>query len=654
MHISWKESSDLIAMDDLKAALTSHFAAEPAADRAAFLARCDRFGQDAIDLLRLLYGEREDFNTQAEAIFKTAADAFASRRRALKTLDRQREADPAWYQDHRLVGAVCYVDRFAGTLAGLKEKIPYLKELGVNYLHLMPLYRTPDGPNDGGYAVSSYREVSPHLGEMKDLVALADSLHEEGIALVLDFVFNHTADDHEWALKALAGDKDHQEYYFFFDDRSLPDAYDRTLREIFPDEHPGAFTYREDVKKWVWTTFHSYQWDLNYRNPAVFREMLAELLSLANAGADVIRLDAVVFIWKKLGTTCENLPETHLIIQALNAFVRMAAPATVFKSEAIVHPDDVVQFFGTGRMSGRECELSYNPLLMVELWEALATGFTHLLTASMRARFSAPPANCAWVNYVRCHDDIGWGFADEDAWALHIDGFNHRQFLNRFYTGVEPGSFAAGHPFQFNPRNMDMRISGTAASLAGLEKALEQGNPLLVELALRRILLIHSIIFGMGGIPLIYLGDEIGQLNDRAYRDDPAHAGDSRWVHRGKMDWERSADRHDPETPAGRIFTTLARLSAIRKEHPAFGARAQTTLPDIRNPHLYACEKRAPGDRVILLGNFTGERQQFDAWTLPDYRPGRRCCDLISGREWDGGDWSLGPYEFLWLHWPDE
>jgi amylosucrase len=415
-----------------------------AEDRAVFLRRLDTYGPDIYELLYSLYGDREDFTFCLQAIFLTAADAYLARPPELKTLDLEREANQRWYQQHTMMGGVCYVDLFARRLRNVRDRIPYFKELGLTYLHLMPLFRTPNGPDDGGYAVSSYREVDSTLGTMDDLRELAAELRAKGISLVLDFVFNHTASDHEWALQARAGDPYYQGFYFIFDDRTTPDAYERTLREIFPDEHPGAFTYYPDIEKWVWTTFHTYQWDLNYHNPIVLQRMLVEMLFLANVGAEVLRLDAVPFIWKEMGTSCENLPQAHTIIRAFNALVRIAAPAVLFKSEAIVHPDDVARYFGQGKWAGRECQISYNPVLMVSLWEALATQHTHLLTYTMQRRFDIPE-NCCWVNYVRSHDDIGWGFADEDAEALGIHGFYHRQFLNRFYTGQEEASRWAIH-----------------------------------------------------------------------------------------------------------------------------------------------------------------------------------------------------------------
>lgn len=593
--------------------------------------------------LRQLYGGRYDFFYHLEGILELAARCWLGRPEDLRRLDAAREADPDWFQSARMMGAVCYLDRFAGDLAGLRERLAYLRELGITYLHLMPLFRTPAGDNDGGYAVSSYREVDARLGTMAELAALFRDLRRAGISPVLDFVFNHTSDEHEWARRALAGDPDYQDFYLIFPDRELPDAYEAHLREIFPQERPGSFTYRPEIGRWVWTTFHSFQWDLNYANPAVFSAMAEEMLFLANQGVEVLRLDAVVFIWKRLGTSCENLPEAHLIIRAFNALARIAAPALLFKSEAIVHPDDIASF-----ISPEECQLSYNPLLMALLWEALATRDVRLLRESMRARLRINPRT-AWVNYVRCHDDIGWTFDNGDAERLGIDPVGHRQFLNAFYTGRFPGSFARGLPFQENPRTGDARVSGTAASLAGLEKALYGEGPAEVDLAIRRILLLHSVILSIGGIPLLYLGDEVGMLNDYRHRNDPATAADSRWVHRPRFDWEAVGQHANPDTPEGRISAELRRLIRLRQQCPGFsGITAEIIDPG--NDHIFGYVRQGAGGRVLVLANVTEREQTISANQLRLRGLAYRFTDLVTGETLTlANDLSLEPYRFVWL-----
>jgi amylosucrase len=593
-------------------------------------------------LLLGLYGREYDFYYYLEVLLASLAEAWIARPADLKALDGARQADPAWFRSNQMLGGVCYVDLFAGDLAGIRARIPYFKELGLTYLHLMPLFRAPVGENDGGYAISSYREVDPTLGSLADLSGLAAELRRSGISLVLDYVFNHTSSEHEWALRAQAGDPEYQEFYRMFPDRTLPDAYERTLREIFPDEHRGAFTWFEDVHSWVWTTFHSYQWDLNYHNPAVFIAMVQEMLALANVGVEVLRLDAVAFIWKQMGTSCENLPEAHQLIQAFNTAARIAAPLLLFKSEAIVHPDEVARYIRTD-----ECQISYNPLLMALLWEALATRDVRLLAASMRDRYPIP-AGCAWVNYVRCHDDIGWTFSDEDALSLEINGFGHRQFLNAFYTGRFPGSFARGLPFQENLKTGDCRISGTCASLAGLEKALTEETAAEVALAVRRILLIHGVILTAGGIPLIYLGDELGALNDYHFSADPARAGDSRWVHRLRMDWERAGLRHQPGSLEGQIYTGLQRLIALRKSQPAFSG-SELQVVDSGSRQVFAYLRVAPGQRILALANFSEVPQIIPVNLLRLYGLGYDFRSLLTGEPVPWHDLTLEPYQLLFL-----
>jgi len=634
----WHEREARRTLRRLQPRIQAALGDDPDAD--AFMTRLQAHFLQIFRLLHSVYGAHYDFFYHLEQILLAAVDVHRARPQKLRALDRQREADPDWFQSEQMVGAVIYVDLFADTLQGVRDKIPYLLELGITYLHLMPLFDAPAANSDGGYAVSDYRKVNPKLGTMGELAALADDLREHGISLVVDFVFNHTSDEHEWARKALGGDEQYQEYYYMFDDRTLPDQYERTLREIFPQQAPGSFTYRHEINKWVWTTFNHFQWDLNYQNPAVFRAMMGEMLFLANQGVELLRLDAVAFIWKEMGTTCENLPQAHWLIQAFNALTRVVAPSMLFKSEAIVHPREVATY-----ISWEECPVSYNPTLMALTWEALATRKVNLLRRSMENYFTLPPRG-VWVNYVRCHDDIGWTFADEDAMLLGINGYDHRQFLNRFYTGRFEGSFAMGMPFNYNPVNQDMRICGMAASLGGLEQALKIDNMLFYEHALRRLELIHSVIISAGGIPLLYLGDEIATLNDYSFEQDPAKKSDERWVHRPHFDWSRAAQREDITTPQGRIFQTLKRLIALRKAHKAFGG-VDTRWVESGSEHVLAYVRSG---QILVLANFSEYGQMLPSYAVMPHLRAARAFDLISQQEvMLSGGVRLEPYQFMWL-----
>ncbi len=591
----------------------------------AYLARLKRHFPRLFRSLFRLYGKQYDFFYHLENILASATEMWLSRPAELKALDALREADPDWFQSNRMVGTMCYVDLFAGDIEGLRERIGYLSELGITYLHLMPVFRAPAGDNDGGYAVSSYREVEPRLGTMEQLAELATELRHHGISLTLDFVFNHTADEHEWAQRALAGEREYQAYYRMFPDRELPDAYERSMPEVFTEDHPGAFTYLGRIKKWVWTTFHTYQWDLNYENPVVFNRMLEEMLFLANQGVEILRLDAVAFLWKRLGTNCQNLPEAHWIIQAYNAVVSIAAPAMIFKSEAIVHPDEVNKYIGAG-----ECPLSYNPQLMALLWDALATRDIRVLHYSMSKRFSIPEG-CAWVNYVRCHDDIGWAFSNDDIEALGFSPGEHRRFLNLFFTGKFEGSFSRGIPFQEDPRTGEARISGTCASLTGVEMAIAQQDEEELELSIRRILLIHGIIITIGGIPLVYLGDEIAMLNDYGYEQDPAKIGDSRWLHRPKFDHESAELRRNVSTIQGRVYQGLLRLVQLRSQNLAF-TRAETEFIETGNDHVFGFLRSSAQHMVFVLASFSEKEQRLEAKFLRRMGMRKTMVDLFAGR----------------------
>ena len=484
-------------------------------------------------LLYELYGKRWDFYKVLNELEKLMHKAYEERNSSLKKNDENFLNTPVekrWYLKSDAVGMMLYVDLFSGDLKKLLTKIDYFKESGINYIHLMPLFDCPKDDNDGGYAISSYRKVQENLGTIEDLKKVADVFHKNGIKLVLDFVFNHTSDEHEWALKAKAGNIQYQKYYYMLDDKKEVDEWNSTLREIFPSVRRGSFTYYEDLKKWVWTTFNSFQWDLNYSNPEVFLAMCNELLSIANLGVDVLRLDALAFVWKEKYTCCESLDNAHKLISAFQCVASIVAPGLQFKSEAIVHPDQVIKY-----INKNECTLSYNPLQMALFWSTLATRDTRLLTLSLKKRWSIPK-ECAWINYIRCHDDIGWTFSDEDAASLGIDGYSHRNFLNRFYTERFEGTFAKGEPFQLNPSTGDCRICGTMSSLAGLEQAEELKDTLYKKMTLVRMKMMYAVLFALPGIPLLYSGDEKALFNDYTYRHDPNKSYDSRWVHRIKRD----------------------------------------------------------------------------------------------------------------------
>jgi amylosucrase len=617
----------------------------------AFAVRLERWFSELRGPLVALYGADERFPAAWAALLRAIAATAAARPDELRALDHEREITPDWLHREQAVGYVTYVDRFAGTLPGVRERLPYLRELGVGYLHLMPLLRARPAPNDGGYAVVDYGAVEPALGTMDDLRALAADLRAAGMALCVDVVLNHTAREHPWAQAAMAGDERMLAFYRTFPDRSGPDGFELTLPEVFPDTAPGSFTWEPALGRWVWTTFNAYQWDLDWSNPEVFVAMAEVVLNLAAAGVDVLRLDAAPFLWKRRGTDCQNQPEVHDILQALRAVVRIAAPAVAFKAEAIVSPRQLVAYLGTGRHEGKECDLAYHNVLMVLLWSALASRRVALMTQTLRAMPRVPPLS-GWVTYVRCHDDIGWAIADEDAAAVGEDGYLHRRFLADFYAGDFPGSFARGARFQPDPRTGDARTSGMAAALTGLERARAAGDAAAVELAIRRLLLLYAIAFCHGGLPLIYMGDELGLGNDDAYLDDPARADDNRWMHRPPMDWGATERRGDPATVEGRLFAGLRRLVAARRATRAVHAQGRSEPVWTGNDHVFGLVREHAGERLLVLASFTPEPQAVHGDVARD----RGFAIAGDAAEPDGrplqveGDFVvLAPYQHLWL-----
>lgn len=562
-------------------------------------------------LFHTLYGHRPDFRFQMQRLVETMARQYILRPSFLKRTDLAREKDHTWFLSQQWVGMALYCDGFAGSLKDMPSRLHYLQDLGINLVHIMPIADCPAGHSDGGYAIRNYREVDQRYGTLEELDDLAANLRKRGMLLTLDIVVNHTSDQHAWAQKARTGDKHYQDYYYTFDDRQVPDMYEESMPEIFPETAPGNFTWDEAMGKWVMTVFHHYQWDLNYQNPAVLIEMVDIILYWANRGADILRLDAVAFLWKKLGSACQNEREAHQILQLMKDCCQVTAPGVLFIAEAIVAPFEIIKYFGEDAINAKECEIAYNATFMALLWEAVATKKATLLNIGIR---SIPDKleRATWLNYVRCHDDIGWGFGDSDIVAAGYDPLAHRKFLVDFYTGNFDGSRATGLAFGKNAKTGDARISGSLASLAGLESALSSNDSEAIDAAIKTILLLHSMILSFGGIPLLYYGDAIGTLNDGSYLEDETKSHDNRWVHRPRMDWDKAAERTRPGTVEYRIFSALKKMIAVRKETPAFADRNNRELLNIENPHLFAFSRFDPEgwqNRLLVVGNFDTQPQ---------------------------------------------
>ena len=620
------------------------------ADDEIFALRLARSDADLWPMLEGLYGQRPDYAAFRAALNEALRASWAMRPAELRHLDLKRDLEPDWFLRSDMAGYVFYIDRFAGTLRDVLGKLDYLADLGITYVHFMPCLKPRPGDSDGGYSVMDYGAINPAYGSMEDFEFVAGELRKRGISLCIDLVLNHTAKEHDWAVQAVAGDAAYQDYYLMYDSPEVPDQYERSLVEVFPDNAPGNFTHYPDFGKWVWTTFNEHQWDLNWANPQVFLEITKIMLDLANKGVDVLRLDAVAFMWKRMGTRCQSEPEVHMLLQALRACCRIACPAVLHLEEAIVAPAEMLPYLGRGKHDGREGNFAYHNSLMVQFWGALAARDTGLMTYVLASHFPDRLTNASYATYIRCHDDIGWAVTDEDAGARGLNGALHRAYLSDFYAGGFAGSFAQGALFQENPATRDKRISGSFASLAGLEKAIAAKDAGAIDLAIHRILMGHALIAAFGGIPLIYMGDELAMLNDYGYLAEPAHAHDSRWIHRPKMDWDVAALRESAELPAGRVFRGVRDILARRRATPALHAGTPTRVLDAGHSGVFAVARMAPTGTVLCLFNFTENWAHVpEAWARA--QGVSHMHDALSDGpvSAEGGVIALPPYARVWL-----
>lgn len=567
--------------------------------------------------------------------------AWRARKKPLRDQDALREADPDWYRRRDLLGMMLYTDAFAGDLKGVQGKLDYLQECGVDYLHLMPLLESPKGRSDGGYAVSDFRKVQPGLGTMEDLEELADSCRRRGICLCLDFVMNHTSEDHAWAKKARANESGYRDRYFFYDDWTIPREFEKTVPQVFPTTAPGSFTQLEDGQV-VMTNFYPYQWDLNYANPAVFNDMTENLLYLADRGLDVIRLDAVPYIWKQLGTPCRNLPQVHTLVRMLRMAVEVVCPGVLLLGEVVMEPAKVAPYFGTPEKP--ECHMLYNVTTMATTWHTLATGDVSLLRRQMEI-VCGLPKEFLFLNYLRCHDDIGWGL--DYPWLRQNSGTDevaHKRYLNDYFTGRGYGSDSRGELYNDDPRLGDARLCGTTASLCGMEAAEAEGDAFKLERSVACDLTLHAWMLSQSGIPVVYSGDEVGQLNDWTYQDDPDKREDSRYIHRGAFQWDLAERRADPGTRQGKLFQGLRRLESIRAAEPCFDAKADVWVEESGSVHVLALCRRMGERELVCLFNFSSRFVRARVERDGAYT------ELMYGTRYDGlRDVELWPNGFAWL-----
>ena len=613
--------------------------------RAAARAKSDAVFQRRIDRhhdeLRWLYMELYDNGSMFAELCDQMHAFFEQRPEPLRRLDAEREAAGAWYRRRDLLGMQLYIDNFAGTIPGVEDRLDYIERCNVNYLHLMPFLDTPTdrSRSDGGYAVSDFRAVKPELGTMDDLVRLAERCHERGISLCMDFVMNHTSDEHEWARRAHAGEGEYMSRYFITDDQEAMERYSRDVPQVFPTTAPGHFTYLPELGKHVMTQFYPYQWDLNYRNPRVFNEMMYNFLYLANQGIDIIRLDAVPYIWKQLGTNCRNLPQVHTIVRMMRMIAEVVCPGIVLLGEVVMAPVEVVPYFGT--VEKPECHMLYNVTTMATTWNAVACRVTRLLREQLTTVCDLP-REYTFLNYLRCHDDIGWGL-DYDAlrrWGM--EEVPHKAYLNAYFTGREPGSVSRGELYNADPVTGDARFCATTASMCGVEAAGFEGNEAAMGVAVRKDVMLHAYLLTQSGLPIVCSGDEVGQVNDYTYKNDPERAGDSRYVHRGRFDWSLVDQVGEKDSVAAQIFGALSHLEAVRRGDELFDADAQVHVVDYGDQAILWIVRRAGGRELSAVFNFSDGEKHL-------WMPGEdEYVDLVSGESSRFQEFDLAAWDFRW------
>lgn len=592
------------------------------------------------DELKWLYMELYHNDSMFAELCTNLYQYYKERRQALKKRDEKREQDPDWFKRNDMLGMMLYIDNFAGNLQGVRQKLPYLSSCNVNCIHLMPFLDTPKGRSDGGYAVADFRKVRPDLGTMEELAELADMCHKRDMNLCMDFVMNHTSEEHEWAVRARAGEGEYMSRYFFYDSYEIPGRYEQTVPQVFPTTAPGNFTYLPDIGHYVMTTFYPYQWDLNYANPRVFNEMMYNFLFFANQGMDIIRIDAVPYIWKELGTKCRNLPQVHTIVRMMRMIGEIVCPSVALLGEVVMEPEKVAPYFGT--VEKPECHMLYNVTTMASTWNCVATKDVRLLQQQMEI-VNRLPKQYTFLNYLRCHDDIGWGLDYGFLRKWGMEEVPHKRFLNDYFRGRVEGSASRGELYNDDPVTQDARFCGTTASMCGVESAEFEGSKEKLDEAVRLDVMLHAYMLAQSGIPMLYSGDEIGQVNDYSYKENPDKAEDSRYIHRGRFRWELAEKRQDAASMQGRIFAALDKLETIRREEKVFAASSDVQVYYVHNDSVLCILREQEGERFFGIFNFSDSEQT--AWMQED----GEYIDLLSGEKILLKDVRIAGHDFYWI-----
>lgn len=592
------------------------------------------------DELKWLYMELYGNDDMFFELCSRMQQFYEERSNALKTRDREKETDPEWFRKKEMLGMMLYIDNFAGTIRGVEKKLDYIQDCNVNCIHLMPFLDVTKGKSDGGYAVKDFRKVREDLGTMEDLETLTKKCHEKGMNVCMDFVMNHTSEDHEWAVKARKGEGEYMSRYFFFDNPVIPERYEQTVPQVFPTTAPGNFTYLPELDHYVMTTFYPYQWDLNYGNPRVFNEMMYNFLYFANIGMDIIRIDAVPYIWKEMGTPCRNLKQVHTIVRMMRMIGEIVCPATILLGEVVMEPEKVAPYFGT--VEKPECHMLYNVTTMATIWHSLAAQDTSLLKKQLDT-VCALPGEYTFLNYLRCHDDIGWGLDFDFLKGQGMEEIPHKRYLNDYYTGKFPGSVSRGELYNDDPVTQDARFCGTTASMCGIESAGFEQDEEKMEAAIRLDIMLHAYMLMQSGIPMLYSGDEIGQVNDYTYKEDPDKCADSRYIHRGAFRWDLAKKRKNKGTVEGQIFQSLDYLEKLRKQEKVFDADAKVYTYETWQQGIICVVREKAGTKMIGVFNFAKEPRTVSVY------PEESGKDMISGSAVEMDQILVGGHDFRWV-----
>lgn len=558
-----------------------------------------------IDELKWLYMELYSNESMLSELCYQIHNFFIERDEGLKNRDVTRENNPDWYRKSKMTGMALYIDHFADTIKGVEQSIEHLQKCNINYVHFMPFFETTRYRTDDQYAITDFRKTMEKIGKIEDLCHLTKLCHEKSINVSVDFIMNRTSNEHEWAKKAMHGDVEY-------------------------------------MNRYVTKTDHSYEWDLNYKNPRVLNEMMYNYMFIANLGTDLIQINEIEDIWKGESQNCSKVSQIHTIARIMRIISEIVCPGVLLLGNVKNDMKNAITYFGEDEKP--EFHMVYQKTFMNEVWNSVATRNVKLLQTKLDV-INKYPKEYVFVNYLRNHEKLNWNLDYDFLYKNQkINQKMHREYLNEYFLGRTGYSNSRGEVENNSDNSEKICFCGTTASMCGLEKAIDENNKKEINQAIKLEIMLYAYLFIQSGIPVIYSGDEIGQMNDYSYKENRDKMRDIQNVCRGKFDWSKAVKVVDEYSIEGKIMRGLNKIQVVKNRENTFCQIADVRVVDTKNNSVICIAREFAGEKILGIFNFSEHEKIVNI----DEEEGIYE-DLLSGKKMKVKCLQMQGYDFYYL-----